>query len=707
MNNNKEHSYFVMPARRVSKSSGHRAVLVIDNKEYDSKDIHWEVHRNPRHPIYTVKAEPEKVKTEKTEKVKKKGTMPPYKSTDPHLACVTSGLNVIARNEDDGLYYAGHVLVTLSRKFAVVVFENNEQQETMTKLIIPMGGSVPRPELQIGDYVLVRVLSVDAEKECYVPGRVRHLPQRLGDQMKFYTIIMYNGQECTTMRSHLVKIGQVRFYESVEYIAELQSSLKNQQKAEKEEETQRSRSSITKSKSRSKSRSRSRSRSRSKSRSRSRSESKSRSRSRSESESRSRSSSKSRSRSRSRSRSERKSRSYSRSRSRSRSLSKSRSRSRSRNEDRIQGRSRNDSNDDVTPVSDRKRSIPPSPTPDMDENRIRQIINEEVTRSDIFITKQDIEKQLQAQQMQQEKQKLKLVKHSRKIERIKKKLDRKENENQQVPVIIDETGKKSEPVTRKLKGELEEGEEVLACWPDDGWFYWGTVSEKLENQIYVIRDQIQHQEEIRRDLILTDSENTPVNLQHHDYVIAPHPEYKNSYAPGEVLSVRNREVEIKFYDDEVGKVDLGDVFTISSDQYEPCVRYIRKCEKDLIGRKVLTRNDDNGRYFLGKVLGITGSGLQYKIQCSDGATISQKTVHVFKKDDMKRITHLQDNDYILAKPYGKSYYIPAVIERSTPPNVKFCDGSRNTGSDDCLLLGEDYFNNAKEYYLARAHLNDE
>ncbi|KAK3606387.1 hypothetical protein CHS0354_042026 [Potamilus streckersoni] len=619
MNNSKEeHSYFVMPARRVSKSSGHRAVLVIHDKEYNAKDIHWEVKRSPRHPIYIVKAEPEKDKTEKTKKGKKK-IMPTYKRTDPYQDCVTRGLNVIARNEKDGLYYAGHVLVTLNRKFAVVVFDNNEQQETMTKLIIPMGGSVPRPELGIGDFVLVRVLSVDAEKECYVPGRVRHLPQRLGDQMKFYTIIMYNGQECTTMRSHLVKIGQVRFYETVQYIAELQSSFRDE------------------------------------------------------------------------------------SPSRSKSVSSYSSEREKRDEP------TSDRNGAIARLAHRE-NISPSPTPVMqslDEQSIRKIVKEEVTRNDIFITNpdgntqiklSDLEKQLQEQHLQQEKQKYKLLKQARKINKMrqKMKLEKKMHKNQ--PIVPDTVDTNEQvPVLR----ELEEGEEVLSRWPDDGWYYWGTVSEKLSNQIYVIMDQTRHQEEIPRDHILTDSENTTVNLQHHDYIIAPHPAYKNSYAPGKVLSVHNREVEVKFYDDKVDEVDLGDIFTISSDQYESDVRYIRKCEKDFIGRKVLTRNDDNGRYFLGKVLGFTGSDLQYKIQCSDGATISQRIVHVFNKENMKKMTHLQEKDYVLAKPYGQSYYIPAVIERLLPPNVKFCDGSRKIGSDDCLWLNEDYYENAKNYYLAR------
>ena len=47
--------------------------------------------------------------------------------------------------------------------------------------------------------MLVRVVNADAKLECYAPGIVKVTPQSEAAQAKFYTVIMYNGQEVSLL----------------------------------------------------------------------------------------------------------------------------------------------------------------------------------------------------------------------------------------------------------------------------------------------------------------------------------------------------------------------------------------------------------------------------------------------------------------------------------------------------------------------------
>ena len=47
----------------------------------------------------------------------------------------------------------------------------------------------------MGDYVLARVVHAESKQECYVPAIVQMTPKRIQDQAKFYTIVMYTGQQ--------------------------------------------------------------------------------------------------------------------------------------------------------------------------------------------------------------------------------------------------------------------------------------------------------------------------------------------------------------------------------------------------------------------------------------------------------------------------------------------------------------------------------
>ena len=48
---------------------------------------------------------------------------------------------------------------------------------------------------QSGDCVLMRVVNLDNDDECYVPALIQLGPDYDSAKAKFYSVIMYNGQK--------------------------------------------------------------------------------------------------------------------------------------------------------------------------------------------------------------------------------------------------------------------------------------------------------------------------------------------------------------------------------------------------------------------------------------------------------------------------------------------------------------------------------
>lgn len=62
----------------------------------------------------------------------------------------------------------------------------------------------------------MRVVNSDTKLECYAPGIVQVLPQDETVQAKFYTVMMYNGQQvCVHSKSRLVPHGSCWYNWSV------------------------------------------------------------------------------------------------------------------------------------------------------------------------------------------------------------------------------------------------------------------------------------------------------------------------------------------------------------------------------------------------------------------------------------------------------------------------------------------------------------
>ncbi|XP_060565930.1 uncharacterized protein LOC132724963 isoform X2 [Ruditapes philippinarum] len=677
------------------------------------------------------------------------------------------GLRVIACNKQDGLYYPGSVGHTAEATYAVVNFNNKKRQKVRTQMIIPMSGAIPRPELAPGDFVLVRVFNQSLQSECYVPAIVEVTPEDARHHAKFYSVLLYNGQRETTMRKFIVKIGKARFEMAIRYIAHIQQQkILRQESALSENSSMPSPQSQSSKKSEDDASS---TRSSQSGRGRRKKEKITKKlvvkKEKTETQKKKRKN-KSRSRSRSRSQSSKSSRSRSRSSSRSSSRSRtssksSRSRSRSRDSDRSKG--------SLTPRAQSPYDRPHRPTPTACRKsplvRTDSMLDSEtITRKDIYnerrsrqsftsetskmVNVDEKDEMIQALQYQLEKQKRKqlrqerrLVRQARKINKISRKIkesDTSHNESGQSS-HSDRTDKarnrrsstsSSEEDTSPQRrngspdgtsyGEspdvqsqqrsspgLRVNQEVLARWNDDGWYYRGSVMVEGKDNKYIIRDSTGYMETISREDILTESEHKFDAIQPEDHVIGLHPKYVFSYAPAEVLGTySNSTIKVEFFDGNIAKLTEEEVYKIPKAKYNQVIEYIKKCEKNLIGRSVVAREDVTGLYKLAVVDSRVGLGQQYYLKWLDGDMSKQNANHIFEVG--KKQTRHEDWSHVLAPISQHSMtFMPAEVIDTNPLVVQFCNGKRSTDAtfDQCFWLSKDYYNNARGYIMEMKYQN--
>ncbi|XP_010078959.1 PREDICTED: von Willebrand factor A domain-containing protein 3B, partial [Pterocles gutturalis] len=128
---------------------------------------------------------------------------------------------VIARSDVTGFYYPGTVAKSISSTCALVDFNNGETCIVPEKFTIPVGGAMPCPCLQVGDYVFART-GAQAGNEYYVPAIVIATPKKVEMGDKLYTVLMFNNRKEHCVRSGLIKISQEKYAVSCRYIRMVQ-----------------------------------------------------------------------------------------------------------------------------------------------------------------------------------------------------------------------------------------------------------------------------------------------------------------------------------------------------------------------------------------------------------------------------------------------------------------------------------------------------
>ncbi|NWI99612.1 VWA3B protein, partial [Crypturellus undulatus] len=124
---------------------------------------------------------------------------------------------VIARSDITGFYYPGTVIKNISSTHALVDFVHGEAWTVPVKFMIPVGGAMPCPCLQIGDYVFARTWT-HTGNDYYVPAVVISTPKRVETDNKLYTVLMFNNRKEHCVRSELIKISQTKYAFSCRYI---------------------------------------------------------------------------------------------------------------------------------------------------------------------------------------------------------------------------------------------------------------------------------------------------------------------------------------------------------------------------------------------------------------------------------------------------------------------------------------------------------
>ncbi|XP_076771174.1 von Willebrand factor A domain-containing protein 3B isoform X3 [Arvicanthis niloticus] len=120
------------------------------------------------------------------------------------------GQKVIARCEENGFYFPGVVKRCVSSSHALVDFRYGDTKVVPISFIIPVGGAMPCPQLQVGDYVFAKIMTSKGF-DFYVPAIVIALPNHSVASEKFYTVLKCNNRREFCPRSALIKISQNKY----------------------------------------------------------------------------------------------------------------------------------------------------------------------------------------------------------------------------------------------------------------------------------------------------------------------------------------------------------------------------------------------------------------------------------------------------------------------------------------------------------------
>uniref|UniRef100_A0A8C9ANV6 von Willebrand factor A domain containing 3B n=1 Tax=Prolemur simus TaxID=1328070 RepID=A0A8C9ANV6_PROSS len=127
------------------------------------------------------------------------------------------GQKVIARCDENGFYFPGVVKKCVSSTQALVGFRYGDTKVVSTSFIMPVGGAMPCPLLQVGDYVFAKVVTPTGF-DFYVPAIVIALPNHSVAEEKLYTVLKCNNRREFCLRSALIKISQNKYTLSCSHI---------------------------------------------------------------------------------------------------------------------------------------------------------------------------------------------------------------------------------------------------------------------------------------------------------------------------------------------------------------------------------------------------------------------------------------------------------------------------------------------------------
>uniref|UniRef100_A0A1I8F1M6 Tudor domain-containing protein n=1 Tax=Macrostomum lignano TaxID=282301 RepID=A0A1I8F1M6_9PLAT len=266
---------------------------------------------------------------------------------------------------------------------------------------------------------------------------------------------------------------------------------------------------------------------------------------------------------------------------------------------------------------------------------------------------------------------------------------------------------------RRDTSELKPGEEVLARWSDDGLvlsLHCGRAGRAPEEEEGVADDA---GEDGRRYVVedgsgqsITESDDAGLTLEHGSTVVALHPAYSYSYAPGVVVGHDSGTmwVTVRFYDGSEVRLPRQECYAIDAGQFEYSVEYIIHREKLWVDKSVVARVNRTGCYLPATVKNRVGSGRQYVVEFSDGHQAVQALEFIF--GGLSRRCSLHEGDRVLAQIAKNIIFLPGwvmSVNSDSTVNIKFVDGSssRNVKQLSCYWLTKEFFDNAVSYWRSR------
>ena len=86
-------------------------------------------------------------------------------------------------------------------------------------------------------------------------------------------------------------------------------------------------------------------------------------------------------------------------------------------------------------------------------------------------------------------------------------------------------------------------------------------------------------------------------------VVAKHPNYQATYAPGVIVKISSDKVYlVRFYDGTEGIISKAEAHYVEPERFEKIVDFILNLEQRWIGETIVARDDHTGIYKLGKVI---------------------------------------------------------------------------------------------------------
>lgn len=263
--------------------------------------------------------------------------------------------------------------------------------------------------------------------------------------------------------------------------------------------------------------------------------------------------------------------------------------------------------------------------------------------------------------------------------------------------------------TGRVRRPVQVGEEVLARWSDEGWYYRGTIRQDCGDGSYYVEDSVGDLEQIYRPDIILEADDADNEIDVHDPVVALHPSFPYSYAPGTVLQKDEYGLCVRHYDGIESVVPREDTYLLTPEKFESVCRYILQCEESLVDQAVVARNDQDGMFHLGTVRERVGNGRQYIIEWADQTVQLQSSGYIFGAHTKRRPLNVGDRVLALSDP-ALFVYLPGWIAGTNGRRlvIKFCNGKSSSHVDpqQCFWLSRDYYDRMVENFKKKSKENE-